>query len=245
MLEYGYMLALNKPPALVRMVPFTEEGDGSSFWERRIIGNGTVLYTPQGGLGLALNGFKDVGAQVLKEGKEATIHASKGTEGHLVRVQTNWRSRNFLAALRANLILGEALKTPESQALQAEKGLELSTPVYSGLMLSNPIGTQSMLMTDHRDFHVVPEDYGSSCYGTEHSLKWGAARDLTISALRAYLVKRGKGSKYYAIVDGAVSNFLVQRDLTLSGATSVVVIDAKGNPETLGEFSPENTNRGT
>lgn len=63
MLEYGYMLALNKPPALVRMVPFTEEGDGSSFWERRIIGNGTVLYTPQGGLGLALNGFKDVGAQ--------------------------------------------------------------------------------------------------------------------------------------------------------------------------------------
>ena len=67
----------------------------------------------------------------------------------------------------------------------------------------------------------------------------------TISALRAYLVKRGKGSKYYAIVDGAVSNFLVQRDLTLSGATSVVVIDAKGNPETLGEFSPENTNRGT
>ena len=100
MLEYGYMLALNKPPALVRMVPFTEEGDGSSFWERRIIGNGTVLYTPQGGLGLA-----------------------KGSEGHLVRVQTNWRSRNFLAALRANLILGEALKTPESQALQAEKGL--------------------------------------------------------------------------------------------------------------------------
>ena len=63
-------------------------------------------------------------------------------------------------------------------------------------------------MTDHRDFHVVPEDYGSSCYGTEHSLKWGAARDLTISALRAYLVKRGKGSKYYAIVDGAVSLFL-------------------------------------
>ena len=42
MLEYGYMLALNKPPALVRMVPFTEEGDGSSFWERRIIGNGTA-----------------------------------------------------------------------------------------------------------------------------------------------------------------------------------------------------------
>lgn len=235
MLEYGYMLALNKPPALVRMDPYSRPGDDSSVWENHACEDGSQIYVPCDGLDffLKLQKLKLKRLKVLTA--EADVYTSRRSS-YLTRIPRHCDPEDFLATQRSNLILGAALRAPEAIELQEQAGLRLSTPKYVGQLVTDDIGSQRMWMTDYGPTHINPE---SRKYSIDHEKTYWRSLELAHLALILYVPKPPEGSSDPVSIDSGDGNFLIQKNLSNGGGNSVVIIDAQGDPGNLGQLSPQ------